>query len=271
MNCGFLVKAAIETWPVTLLCGALLFAVEAVLAYVLPTFQEQFSDTLMRIQFIQTFVGAMLGVNVSGPIGPEAFMAFAWVHPVVLALVWSHALVCCTRMPAGEIERGTIDLIFTLPVTRWTILRAETAVWLAAGVAVLVLGLAGNLAGSSYVEVSERADLARTIIVLGNLFCMYFAVGGLTWLVSASSNRRGVAITIVFLLLLASFLLNFLVPFWDVAERISFVGILDYYRPLYILRDGSVPWRDMGVLVGAGAFLWIAAGVVLSRRDICTV
>jgi ABC-type transport system involved in multi-copper enzyme maturation permease subunit len=226
---------------------------------------------LRQLQFIQTFVGAMLGINAGGPIGPEAFLAFVWVHPVVLALVWSHALVCCTRMPAGEIDHGTIDLTFTLPVTRWTILRSETLVWFAAGIVLLALGLAGNLTGSRYVPSSERADLARTLIVLGNLLCLYLAVGGLAWLVSAASNRRGVAITIVFLLLLASFLLNFLAPFWKLAERISFIGILDYYRPLYILRDGTVPWHDMGVLLVAAAVTWTAAGVVLSRRDICTV
>jgi hypothetical protein len=100
---------------------------------------------------------------------------------------------------------------------------------------------------------------------------LYLAVGGLAWLVSASSNRRGPAILIVFLILLASFLLNFLAQFWEVARNVSFLGILDYYRPLYILRDGRVPWSDIGVLLTVAASLWTAAGVVFSRRDVCTV
>jgi hypothetical protein len=32
-----------------------------------------------------------------------------------------------------------------------------------------------------------------------------------------------------------------------------------------------VPWRDMGILVGVGLVLWIAAGIVFARRDVCTV
>jgi ABC-2 type transport system permease protein len=271
MNRGLLLKSAIETWPVTVLCGALLASVEAVLAYVLPTFEEQFSQSLMQIRFVQTFVSAMLGANVSESIGPEAFVAFAWVHPVVLALVWSHALMCCTRMPAGEIDRGTIDLTLTLPVSRWTTLISETAIWIVAAFVLLAFGLLGNLAGGAYVEHVHETDFARTLLVLANLGCLYLAVGGLAWLASAASSRRGPAMTVVFLLLLASFLLNFLAQFWKVAEHVSPLGLMYYYRPLYILRDGTVPWSDLSVLIGVAAVTWIAAGIVLSRRDICTV
>jgi ABC-type transport system involved in multi-copper enzyme maturation permease subunit len=271
MNWGIVQKAAIEIWPATLLCGALVCAAEAALAYVIPTFQAQFSESLMQIKFLQNLIGAMLGVKVAGQLGPELFMAFPWVHPVVLALLWAHALVCCTRTPAGEVDRGTADMSFTLPVTRWGILRAETAVWIVAGLIVLALALVGSELGGQFVEAGPRPQFGRTLVALGNLFCLYLAVGGLSWLVSAASDRRGTALTVVFVVLLASFLLNFLAQFWEFADRFAFLGILHYYRPLFILRDGSVPWGDMGTLLTAAAVLWIAAGVTFRRRDVCTV
>ena len=271
MNFGLMLKAALEIWPTTLMCGSLLFGVEAVLAYVLPTFQSQFSTGMLQIEFVQSLVGAMLGVDASEAGGPQAFMAFPWVHPVVLALIWSHAMICCTRMPVGEIDRGTIDLTLTLPVTRWTVLRSETVVWIAAGTVVLALGMLGYLVGRSYVAPEARPAVDRTLIVLVNCWCLYLAVGGLAWCVSASFDRRGPAMALVFGILLASFLLNFLGPFWGVAKRLSFLGLLDYYRPLIILRDGTVPWNNLVVLLSVACVLWIAAGVIFSRRDICTV
>ncbi len=270
MNRGLMLKAAIEMWPSTLLCGLLLFAAEATLAYVIPTFQGQLSESLLKIKFLQDFIGAMLGVKMTGQIGPEAFMAFPWVHPTILALVWAHALFCCTRTPSGEIDRGTADVTMTLPVTRFGILLSETVVWLLAGVVILALALAGNEFAGQYVEAAERPAMTPTLIVLANLYCLYLAVGGLSWLVSAASDRRGVAITIVFVLLLASYLLNFLAQFWEPAERVSWLGVLHYYRPLFVLRDGTVPWGDIGILLGTAAVLWIAAGVVFTRRDVCT-
>jgi ABC-2 type transport system permease protein len=271
MNRGLMLKAALEMWPATLMCGVLLFAVEAVLAYVLPTFQSQFSNGMLQIDFVRSLVGAMLGVDASEAMGPQAFMAFPWVHPVVLALIWAHAMICCTRMPCGEIDRGTIDLTLTLPVTRWAVLRSEAVVWLLFAVVLLGLGMLGYLVGRSYVAPEARPDISRTLIVLANCFCLYLAVGGLAWCVSASFDRRGPALALVFLILLASFLLNFLGPFWSVAKRFSFLGLLDYYRPMIILRDGTVPWSDMTVLLVIAAVLWLAAGIIFSRRDICTV
>ncbi|MBI2827545.1 MAG: ABC transporter permease subunit [Planctomycetia bacterium] len=271
MNRGLIVKAARELWPATLFCGALLAAFEALLAYVLPTLQGQFAETMLQLRFMQTFLSAMLGTEVSNQLGPETFFSLSWVHPVVLATVWAHALVCCTRVPAGEIDRGTADVLLGLPVTRWEIVRSETVVWLAAGLAMLVAGFVGNELGGWNVPGGERPRLGRMIVVVANLFCVYVAVGGLAWLVSAASDRRGPAITVVFVILLSSFLLNFLAQFWEPAERVQFLGLLNYYRPLYVFRDGTVPWRDMGVLLAAGGVLWTAAGWVFARRDVCTV
>ncbi len=271
MNQGLMLKAAIELWPATLLCGLLLAAAEAALAYVIPTFQAQWSQSVTQIGFLQDFVSAMLGVKVADQLGPEAFTAFPWVHPVVLSLVWAHALLCCTQIPVGEVDRGTADVTMTLPVTRWGLLASHSVVWIASGMIVLGMGLAGNVFGGRYVEAALRPDGQRVVIVLANLFCLYLAVGAFSWLVSASSNRRGMALTVVFVVLLTSFLLNFLAQFWELADRLSFLSVLYYYRPLFVLRDGAVPWGDVGVLLATAATLWIAAGVVFSRRDICTI
>ena len=73
------------------------------------------------------------------------------------------------------------------------------------------------------------------------------------------------------MIVVASFLLNYLSQFWQPAQDIAFLGMLRYYRPLFILRDGTWPLRDMMVLLGAGAVLWIAGGVIFSRRDLSTL
>jgi hypothetical protein len=49
-----------------------------------------------------------------------------------------------------------------------------------------------------------------------------------------------------------------------------FMSILDYYKPLAILRTGEWQWRDMGILGGTALTLWIVTGVIFSRRDVTT-
>jgi beta-exotoxin I transport system permease protein len=108
-------------------------------------------------------------------------------------------------------------------------------------------------------------------MVLVNLYCVYFAVGGIALLVSSMSDHQGRAVAVVFAILLASFLLNFIANFWQPAKQIAFLGILEYYRPAQVLQHGEFPTRDVIVLLAVGLATWLAGGEILARRSITTV
>ncbi len=277
MILGLLLKSLREAWPATVFFCMALFAIEAILAYVLPTFIQDFSIPLLQVQFIRTMITALLGTDVGDMLRPDALAAIAWAHPAVLALVWAHAIVLCTRMPAGEIDRGTIDVLLGLPVSRWRVYASELVVLVVTGLGLIGMGLLGNRLGGLFLEDSPRLDLGVLVIITVNLFCLYLAVGGLASLVSTLSAVRGRAVGIVFAILLGSFLLNFLAQFWGPADRLSFLSVLEYYRPLLVLREvsgpsgGGWPLGDIAVLTISAAVLWGAGGVWFARRDIRTV
>jgi ABC-2 type transport system permease protein len=271
MNRGLLAKAWHESWRTTLLIGLGLAIVEALLAYALLGFQDQMSALLSQLAFVQRIFRALLGANLSGRLGPEVLDSMAWVHPVVLALVWAHAILYCTRVPAGEVDRGTIDVLLGLPVSRWQLYCTESVVWILSGIAILFVSAAGNVLGNLFAQGGPRADPWRLAAVIVNLFCLYWAVGGLTWLVSALSDRRGKAMAVVFAFVVGSFLVNFLAQFWSPADRLSFLSVLQYYNPLPIIRDGLWPVRDMIGLLIAGGVLWTAGGLVFARRNLATL
>ena len=212
-----------------------------------------------------------MGTDLGDTIGPEVLVSIAWVHPVMLAMIAAHATIFSTRLPAGEVDRGTIDVLLGLPVSRWWLYFSELVMFAATGLFILCMAVMGNRIGGLFVEPEMRAALGSVIIVIFNLFSLYFAVGALGWLVSSLSDRRGKAIGIVFGILVASFLLNFLAQFWEPADTVSFLSILDYYQPINVIRDGSWPLVDMAILLLLGSTLWVVAGMVLARRDLCTV
>jgi beta-exotoxin I transport system permease protein len=271
MNRGLMIRAVRESWPTTLLLGLVLMGVEAILAFVLPKFGSQMTQEWLQMDFARGIMQAMLGTEVGDRLGPQMFQSIAWVHPVVLTLTWAHAMVSCTRVPAGEVDRGTADVLLGLPVSRWEVFFSETIVWLICGAAILMAALTGNLLGGFGLPPEQRPQLARVLIVLLNLFCLYAAVGGLAWLVSSFSDRRGRAMTFVFLVLLALFLLNYLAQFWQPLEKLVFLSPLHYHRPVNVLGSGNWPWKDMSVLLVAAGAMWLAGGAVFARRDLCTV
>lgn len=269
MNRGLLLKAWVELWPLSLLFALLLAGAEAVLSYVLPTYQRGvIGSVLSQSELAQSFLKALLGSDSPVGAGPELFMAIPWTHPAVLALVWAHAVISCTRMPAGEIDRGTIDLLMGLPVSRWNLYLSETAAWLIATAAILGVTFGANRAGVAFAPAELAPPAGRAAIVVVNLFAMLVAVGGFAFFVSSLSDRRGRAMTVVFVALLVSFLINFLAQMWKPAARLEWLSLLTYYRPVFALRDGRWPVADLGLLLGLGGALWAAGGVVFARRDL---
>ena len=268
---GLLTKTLHEVWLPTLLFGSSLSVVMALLTYILPQFQEGIGDVLDQIPFVRSMLTALLGTELGDEISARTMQAFLWVHPVVLALVWAHEIAFCTRMPAGEIDRGTIDVLLGLPVSRRAVYFCESIAWLVTGLLILVMGLLGHLIAAPAMPEEMRPELSRSVMVMVNLYCVYVAVGGIAFLVSALNNQRGRAIAVVFGIVLVSFLLNFVSQFWEPAKQIAFLGVMEYYQPAQILQSADVPIRDVSVLLFVGGSMWLLGGEVVARRSICTV
>src|SRR5262245_42067638 len=129
MNRGLLLRAFRESWATTLGVGLVLLGMEAALTFVLSKFGAQISQEWLRMDRQRRIIQAMLGTEVGDRIGPQMLQAIAWIHPVVLALTWAHAILFCTRVPVGEVDRGTVDVLLSLPVSRWQIFLSESFVW----------------------------------------------------------------------------------------------------------------------------------------------
>ncbi|MBU0637929.1 MAG: hypothetical protein KKB50_03625 [Planctomycetes bacterium] len=117
----------------------------------------------------------------------------------------------------------------------------------------------------------EPINLGRLSLLTVNLFALYLAIAGTTMFVSSLFSRRGTAIAVVMSGLLVSVLVNFLAQFWSAIEWVSFLGVLNYYRPLPVVRSGEWPVRDLIVLVLVGGAFWSAGLWRFSRRDIPAV
>ena len=268
MNRGLLARGLRESWVVTLLFGLALCLVEVILAIALPVLERRFAGPMLQMPFFQGALQALLGTDTAGTGWPGMFRSIAWVHPAVLTLVWAHGITLGTRVPAGEVDRGTIDILLGLPVTRWQLWLNESLLSLLSGLLVVGLCAAGNVCGS--LAASSPVSGMRTGIVAANLWCLYLAVTGVAWLASSLSDRRGRAVGITLGAVLAIFLTDYLAQFWSVAARVSFLTPLHYYHPTAILRDGALPMRDMLVLLGGGVALWLCGGLVFARRDLST-
>lgn len=268
---GLLRKIVLEVRLSVVLFSVGLAVVMFLLTSLLPKVLGDIDQVFERLPFIKPILTALIGVDLDNGFTGQMMQAFLWVHPTVLSLLWAHELIYCSRIPAAEIDRGTVDFLLGLPVSRWKIYFSETIGWMISGAVIVGVGLVGHLAAASALQPEMRPGAFAIMCIVVNLFAVYLAVGGLAFLVSASSDRRGRAVGVMFAILLASFLLNFLAQFWDPAKAVSFLSVMEYYRPAVVIQSGSLPWTDVAVLSLIALTAWSAGGLLFRFRSICTV
>ena len=267
---GLLLKIWYETWVTTLILGIALLGADSLLTYAVPKFQSGMDDLFDRFPISREFITAMLGSQIGEEINARAMQALLWVHPTVLTLLWTHAIVFCSRFPAGEIDRGTVDVLLGLPVSRRKAYYVEVFAWMLSGMFVLTMGYLGHRTTAPLMPAEMRPGPVDAAFVLINLFCVYLAVGAFAFLISANSDRRGRAIGATIALVLCSYLLNFLAQFWEPVNAISWLSVMEYYRPAIVIQTGEFPADDVVTLLSVAGAAVVLGGEVVARRSICT-
>jgi hypothetical protein len=185
--------------------GAAITATEVLLMGALGEFSTQELATWMRVEFVQRIMKTFLGADLTPDISATGFMALGFTHPLIYALIWTFILTAATRVPAAEVERGTSDLLYTLPLSRGAIHRSAGLSLALATTLLTGATLAGVSLGQLLVPMWEPLDLGKLTIVAGNLLALNLCVAAVATAVSACTSRRGVAIAIILAWLLASF------------------------------------------------------------------
>lgn len=221
--------------------------------------------------FMQNLIRIALGADLSGDLTPTTMSTFGLGHPLLYALAWTLMLTIGTGVIAGEIDRGTADLLLTLPVARRTVYISTSLVWVLGAVLVSAAPLPGLWLGQRLCPLPEPLEFQRLWPVSVNFLALNLAVAGVTMLVSSFLSRRGPAVGIVLACLLASDLVNLLSQFWEAIKPISFLGFLHYYRLLPVVRSGQLPYGDIATLLALALGAWLVGLWHFSRRDVRAV
>ncbi len=221
----------------------------------------------VSMPWVRRVISALAGMEIHDSPTMQILTTVAFSHPLVWIILIAFLLSMSSGAIAGQIDRGTMDLTGTLPVSRGRMYGSATVSLLAFGgplCAAVWLGawLGRRLAGLSEVE------LAPLAMVTAHLYAAYVFLACFSIAASAMCSRRSTALVISGVVFFYAFVLNLLVGFWPAAGKIAFTGFLNYYRPLPIVMNSAWRWKDLAVLLGAAAAAWMVGLVAFLRRDI---
>lgn len=188
---------------------------------------------------------------------------FAVMLPLLLS---GMAVAGVTAVTSGDEDAGRLELLHALPVSRravWLGRFAAAVLTLAIVTTLTAAVMALSLAPFSLSEAGVGPVVAATF-ACGALGVFHAAVG---FLVGAAGGRRALAVGVTVAVLVASYVVNFLVPLSDALAGARKASPWYWALGAQPVSDGISPART-ALLLAVSAALVAAGTVLVERRDI---
>ena len=205
------------------------------------------------------FGGELDYTSAAGYLGIELF---SLVVPLLLLVA---AIGAGANAVAGEEDRGTLDLLFSLPVSRARVALEKFGALAAESVALGLVVWVSLWIGA--VAVGMDISAAKLAAAVVDAVALAVAYGSIALLAGCATGRRGLAIGVASAAAVAAYLVNSLAPLVDALSPLQKLSPFYYYGARSPLRDGLDPWH-MLFLVGVAALALVGSIVAFRRRDL---
>lgn len=249
----------------SLLLASALIALIVLTVALFPSIQESGVDLDAYLESLppeatRAFVGNVTTMTtIEGYLVSQLYQ-FGWV--LLLAVYYAYTAASTV---AGEVERGTVELTLSLPITRT---RAVVAKFLSLVPGVVLVNAITFLAvyvGITLVDESISAVDLFAVHAYSIAYLLACAGVGLLASVSFDSVRRAQtagAGAVFGLFLLDTF------TFDTDYEWLGDIAFSRYFDPGAVLIDGDVSWSDLSILLIAIIVLVVVSAEYFERRDL---
>ncbi len=248
---------AIAGGLIALLIGALY---EVILAAIdLTSYLNEFPPEMLAA------FGMSSSVLGSSEISYAGFMSFEFFPWFGVALV-VYALVAAGSQIAGEVERGTIDVVLSSPVPRWIFALSK---YLGLLVPLLIIGFSCVLfsiaAGLIQGVELPVARFLYTGVVMGMLGGAFASVGVFFSILWLSSQRAQIVLAVI---VIGQYVMDVVSKISDDWEFLGRYSLFHYYDTGLILEGFEWTWAPLVIYSAVAAIGLVAAIVFFERRDL---
>ena len=199
-------------------------------------------------------------------------IALAYIDPVAVFAVLSWALARGSDCVAGEIGRGTMEMLLAQPVSRLSVLAIHAVVTTLGAAVLAAAAWLGTAQGVVACKLADEAPLAAFVPAAANLFALTFFLCAVCSMISACESYRWRAIGIMggfYMVELVIKVVGRLAPNFEWLIYCTFLGA---FEPQVLAvspeRALALSLSYDGTLIGLGLAAYIVAAVVFCRRDL---
>lgn len=199
----------------------------------------------------------------SGP-GFLSTELFSLMLPLVLIAVGATWGASAT---AEEEEKGTADLLFTLPISRLKVLASKMIATFSVLIFLGVVIYVNLYIGSGIVDLKVNFNYILAAILSSIALGLFFS--GLGFLIGSITGKKGVSLGSASAIGLLSFVFYSLAPLVDNFDFLNPINPFEWAIGGNILFDGP-DWTGFSKLMLGSLVLYITAALVFKNKDIHT-
>ena len=270
MNRALWNKALADAWRQLLASVVLLTLFSWLFVWLMSLFKVGAFGVFLNL--LPGFVEPMIGVPLNLLASPVGQLSLLYIDVVTLLVCVGWALGRGSDSVSGEIARGTMDLILSLPVWRVTVLLVPAVV---TGLGSLLLAASvqlGTMVGLACVHFEPSPRPAEFLPGTINLFCMIFCFTAITTLVSSWGRDRWATIGVAGGFFILSLIVKLVARMWPYGKWLFALSFLSAFEPQTLILMPETAGREALrcdlILLGLGLASYLAAAVVFNCRDI---
>ncbi|WP_127586496.1 ABC transporter permease subunit [Paenibacillus koleovorans] len=219
------------------------------------------------VQSMPEGVGRAFGLNGFGT--AEAFISGEY-YGLILVLILS--IVCVqlsTQLMAKLVDQGSMAYLLSAPTTRRKVAFTQASVLISGLLLIMTITTIAGFAGKAWFLGGEFAfHPSRFLLMNVAAFLLFFAVGGITFLVSSLSNDEKKAMSISGMITFGFFSLDLLGKLSEKIGWMRHVSLFSLYRPGEIINGDADMVATSLLLALIGGVSFALAVILFRRRDL---
>ncbi|PIZ00099.1 hypothetical protein COY62_04420 [bacterium (Candidatus Howlettbacteria) CG_4_10_14_0_8_um_filter_40_9] len=233
---------------------------------IFPSFSESFEQIEKLIQTMPKGFMEAFGIDPASFTTFEGFISsemFTFIWPIMLILLM---VSFASGAIAGEIEKGTIELLLSQPISRLELFIAKYLSGIAALAAFVILSIGAVFPIASFYGIQVKSENFFRFGLLA--FAFGFAVFSIAIFFSAILSEKGRANFIPAAVLILMYFGNILGGLRENLRDIRYGSFFYYFQPNKVLVHGEIIDYAWIVFLGTGIIFSILSVIWFSKRDI---
>ncbi|MHC4228112.1 MAG: hypothetical protein ACYSWW_12115 [Planctomycetota bacterium] len=228
---------------------------------------ERVKALLQYVEMLPDFIKAFMGGEILEVGNVAGLIAIGYQDPFVLLLYMLYAVGVPTALLAGEVQRGTMELILSRQTTKTQIYICAGLITVVGMYALVLIMFTGTVVATRLYDFYQEVPLYSflKIAIVGGMLAS--AVGGIA-LLAAACFRRGLAVSLTVGYLVVNYFISIIADWWPRMKWLEPVTIFNYVDGPAMFEKAGWPIGDICVLLSLLIVSTVAGGIIWSRRDL---